>query len=239
VTTGGDSVEQNPNLRPVPAFRDAIDAAINAVTNNAPNSTFIEDPKVFYTKVKEHVRAQGFLVSYDNRGDERFDSELSIWRGCHLESYQLITSAGKLRRNPGAFRSVEELETCTHACILQYPLKDGYEVRLDVKPHGPNQWDGTPLVFNDNRDLIPPAGWTGGCQARACLISPEKDPEAGKSCTWELCGKSLKYEVRSGSALVNWVQGYTAKVTPAAGGAVLRASCEASPDVFVDFTIGR
>lgn len=115
------------------------------------------------------------------------------------------------------------------SCPVQHPLH-GYRVELELGPHGGQQWDGTPYLVSADA-AVPPPGWTGGCGTRRCALSPEKDVEHGAACTIDLCGPELLYSLNPPEAgFVNWVHGYTAKVTMV-GGATLRGCCSKAPDM--------
>jgi len=120
------------------------------------------------------------------------------------------------------------------SCPLQLPLA-GYGLGLRIGPHGdaPQQKDATPFVKRGNDPTVPwpPLGWTGACRPNQCDLGAEKDPEHGDICTRTLCGPSIIYSLEPPeSGIINWVDGYTVKVTMSAPGRLLGA-CSANPSV--------
>lgn len=115
------------------------------------------------------------------------------------------------------------------SCPLQLPIPEPYVLEMRIGPHGSSgqQYDATPYIKGP-ASAMPPPGWTGSCRTQQCDLSPEKDPQHGTACTLQLCGATLDYKLLPSSAgIINWVQGYTVKVT-LAGPAVLMGTCPVS-----------
>lgn len=115
------------------------------------------------------------------------------------------------------------------ACPLQWPVPEPYVLEMRIGPHGSSgqQYDATPYIKGPS-SAIPPPGWTGSCRTQQCDLSPEKDPQHGTACTVQLCGAELHYRlVPSLAGVINWVNGYTVKVT-LTGPAMLMATCPVS-----------
>jgi hypothetical protein len=114
-------------------------------------------------------------------------------------------------------------------CPLQLPLT-GYSLilRVEQRRASPQQYDSTPSVRRGSGPW-PPLGWTGVCGTNACDLSPEKDAVHGAVCTVTLCGANVFYSISpEGSAFLNWVTAYGAKIT-VTGQGTLTAQCASSP----------
>ena len=145
-------------------FSVHLNSALDHATGRLPNGTPIEDEKAFYRAVREKLKEVGYTTHYDwKTGDHSdWDSELSIWEGCRLESFQVLTSAKKLRRAPGAYRGWGTLRDCAAACPELLPPLGRWG--LGVLQRGPN-WitmDATPLVGPDGPRCCHEAA--GACQ---------------------------------------------------------------------------
>lgn len=229
---GGKLAEDG--AKPYDEFAADVNKSIDVACGRCENGTEVTDWVAYVKAVRDTIRSSyGYGASYDwahgdpdpaiagrvPEGTKGLGSELSVWRNGHLESYQVVTSQRKVRRAPGAFRS---LATIAGLCPLTIP-RDGYSVGLRVEHHGTSgqQYATTPFVKDDGGQF-PPRFWTGACRAHQCDVAPEKDPTHGESCTADLCGFPLGYSVDPpDSALVNWVDGYTVKITPAGHGTLV------------------
>jgi len=134
----------------------------------------VTDWQAFYKAFREKLADLGYSVNYDwSHGDpdpnplpnvkpplDHYDSEFTIWSegGCHIEFFQLISSAKKLRRATevgGAYRGFAYRQSCTAAQICVDPVP-GPLARFEVKIHniGPSwvTFDSTPQVGAANGD---------------------------------------------------------------------------------------
>jgi hypothetical protein len=218
---------QEEGAQPLQSFTAALNRAIDVACGACPNGTVLEDWEAFVRAVRDRLRSTdggGFRASYDWGSAEAggLGSELSFWRGCRLESHQIVTTAKRVRRPAGSFRGEGTLELCTAECPLQFPLQ-GYRVGLRLGRYGQSQqFDGTPFIIAQG-GAIPPVGWTGACRVAQCDLAPDKDWENGPTCTRTLCGSRLEFEW-IGDGELNWTNGYRAKVTVRTNG-VLKACC--------------
>lgn len=122
-------------------------------------------------------------------------------------------------------------------CPLQPPLI-GYGLGLRIGAHGtPQQKDATPFIQKGDAPF-PPPGWTGTCRVNQCDLGSEKDPLHGDICTTTLCGPTVVYSIEPPEAgIINWVQGYTVKITMNAPGHLLGA-CSVNPNVRTSIEVG-
>jgi len=172
------------------------------------------------------------------------------WEGFHISTFSTdpaVVWAGKPsvpcagadcpHVGGGSYRGDTIIPDDYCAGLADCPVKlkdldgDRLNLALQVGPHGTSgqQFDSTPILstiglahpFPDLRNL---PGYTGSCVGpRQCLIAGEKDVIHGAACTVELCGRAISYSV-SGDVVLNWVDGYTAKITVGSSG-LLTATC--------------
>lgn len=210
-----------------------------ALPGPCPSGLALPNPRAFVDATHKIVTSKyGFHGNYDGRGDDRFDSELSLWRGCRVESYQIVTSAGRVRRTPGAFRGYGDLAECVNSCALKSPLPPTYRLGLRIGPYAGQQYGATPELITQGGE-IPPPGWTGACRAgkRLCDVATDKDYESGRICTEQLCGTAIEWKLE-GDGLINWTKGYSVKVTVNSA-AVLTGTCPLDPNATANFLLGQ
>jgi hypothetical protein len=241
---GGKLAENG--AQPNEDFAREVGKAIDVACGSCEEGTVLTNWSSFAKTVRDVLRDRyGYGAAYNWTAGDRdpeikadvkgLGSELAIWRGQHYESYQVVTSQKKVRRPPGAFRS---LAIIAGLCPFHLP-QEGYALELSVHPHGTSgqQYEATPYVKNQG-GVFPPAVWTGSCRANQCDVAPEKDHANGEGCTADLCGAVLEYRVDpEGSALLNWpfpdgtrppgFSDYAAKITPLGHGKLV-ARCPVS-----------
>jgi hypothetical protein len=229
-------------------FASDINHSIDVACARCDTGAVVSDWSQFVKNVRDEMRNRGYLAAFDWRHGDRdpgwpagqapevkgLGSELTVWRGGHLEAYQVLTASRRVRRAPGAFRVRAVI---VGACPLQLPLPAGYALGLRVERYGvtPRQFEATPYLLRGDGPF-PPSKWTGSCRPAQCDLAGEKDRLNGDSCSFDLCGGALEYRVEpADAALVNWIDGYKTKLTPVKSGRLIGRCPESGVEGSVAF----